>query len=333
MKDIYGRTIDYLRISITDKCNYRCVYCMPQEGVELKRHEEILTFEEIKFICEALVPLGLKHLRITGGEPLVRKNASFLIQTLKEINGIETISLTTNGSLIENHIEKLLETSIDSINISLDTLDEQKFHKITRTGNLKDVLSGIYITLEQIKKKQKSTKIKLNCVLQQHNWKEDARNISSLAKNEDLYVRFIERMPLENMNEEGIFQEQVLELLEKIYGSYQKIDIDKHIYGHGPGIYYQFKYLKGKIGFISALSHKFCDSCNRIRITCDGQLRLCLQSSKTYDIRQLIRDGISKNELTDYFSEIIQEKPKEHIFQKNCGAGSIEAKSMSQIGG
>lgn len=100
-----------------------------------------------------------------------------------------------------------------------------------------------------------------------------------------------------------------------------------------PGIYYQFKYLKGKIGFISALSHKFCDSCNRIRITCDGQLRLCLQPSKTYDIRQLIRDGISKNELTDYFSEIIQEKPKEHIFQKNCGAGSIEAKSMSQIGG
>lgn len=333
MKDNYGRTIDYLRISITDKCNYRCVYCMPKEGVLLKKHEEILTFDEIKFICEALVPLGLKHLRITGGEPLVRKNVSFLIQILKQISGVETISLTTNGSLVKNHIEKLLETSIDSINISLDTLDEQKFHKITRTGNLKDVLSGIHITLEQIKKKQKNTKIKLNCVLQQENWKEDAINIASLAKNEDLYVRFIERMPLEGMKKESIFQEQVLELLEKEYGFYQKINIDKYIYGHGPGIYYQFENIKGKIGFISALSHKFCDSCNRIRITCDGQLRLCLQSSKTYDIRKLVRDGITKNELTDYFSKIIKEKPKEHIFQKNCGLGVIEAKSMSQIGG
>lgn len=321
MKDNYGRTIDYLRISITDRCNLRCVYCMPEEGITCIPHKEILSYEEIQTICQKMAEIGLKHIRITGGEPLVRKECWNLIQRLKENPLIETVTLTTNGILLAEMAEKLVQAGVDGINISLDTLDQIEYAQITRGGDVKKVLEGLKAILNY---PQVTTKI--NCVVGGEGWEKRAVSIAELAKNNPVHVRFIEYMPTDRKQLRQMkLQDEVRKLLESVYGL--AVDCEKP-FGFGPSSYYQLEGFLGKIGFISAMSHKFCETCNRLRLTADGKLRLCLQSSEMIDLKSLLRQG-NELELIAAIQAAIDRKPKEHHLEES----GIETVSMSQIGG
>lgn len=319
MKDNYGRTIDYLRISITDRCNLRCTYCMPEEGISCIRHEDILTYEEIQTICTIMANMGLRHIKITGGEPLVRKECWKLIRQLKKIDGIETVTVTTNGILLEEAVNDLVKAGVDGINISLDTQKEAEYAKITRGGDVKKVMNGLkaILTYPQVT-------VKINCVLVGEDWEKTVISMAELAKTNPIHVRFIEYMPVEQKQQTKL-QDEVRAVLEAAYGP--ALDCKKPL-GFGPSSYYQLEGFQGKIGFISAISHKFCKKCNRLRLTADGKLRLCLQSSESIDIKTLVRQK-NNTELVVAIQSALKQKPKEHHFE----ACNIETISMSQIGG
>lgn len=320
MKDGYGRTIDYLRISITDRCNLRCTYCMPEEGIPCLAHGDILTYEEIETICRAMAQIGLKHVRITGGEPLVRRQCWRLVEKLRRIPRLQTVTLTTNGILLAQYAQQLVEAGLDGVNISLDTLDADAYREITRCGDVSRVLAG----LEEMQKYPQVT-VKVNCVLGGKKWEHTARSVAGLAKEYPVHVRFIERMPLADDGIQGCAQDDVLAALEAAYGAAQPCEKPM---GFGPSTYVQFTGFLGKIGFISAVSHKFCADCNRIRLTADGKLRLCLQSDRMVDLRALVRGGHT-GELIPTVQEALAHKPQAHCFEQH----GIETACMSQIGG
>lgn len=322
MKDQHGRRIDYIRISVTDRCNLRCTYCMPEEGVIWTAPEEILSYEELTRIVRQAAALGIRHVKITGGEPLVRKGVDNLIRDLKALSGIETVTLTTNGLLLPVQMESLAAAGVDGINISLDTLDEEAYHRITRNGHVKDVLAGIEAALSY-----RNIPVKLNSVLEETGWQQTAQMLAELARTKPLHVRFIERMPL-SVNEicKESREEQVIAVLEEMYGPMQRY-VKK--LGNGPGVYYSLEGFRGKIGFISAVSHKFCDRCNRIRLTSEGMLRMCLQSQTGIDLKGPLRAGCTDGELLALLEEGIQRKPREHHFSEE----NIESDAMAKIGG
>lgn len=324
MKDNFGRNIDYVRISVTDRCNLRCVYCMPEEGIETTPHENILRYDEILRICRVFAKDGVKKIKITGGEPLVRKDLPELIKEIKEIDGIEKVTITTNGVTLKQQMEALYQAGIDGINISLDTLDEKLFQKVTRRDRFSKVWEGI---LEALKYPEVS--VKINCVplgLKEQNLEE----IAALARDYKIQVRFIEMMPIgEGRDFDFLGEEEIMKRLSKTYGSFKPYE--KSL-GNGPAHYYELEDFQGKIGFISAMSHQFCDSCNRVRLTSNGFLKTCLQFEIGSDLKGLIRRGGSDEELRILIQETIQKKPKEHEFL----SGDIkeeENHSMYQIGG
>lgn len=342
MVDNYNRVIDYVRISITDRCNLRCIYCMPKEGMEFIPHENILTYEEIIRLCKCFAGLGMSKVKLTGGEPLVRKNLSYLVKEIKNINGIQNVTLTTNGILLAEQIEDLVQAGIDAVNVSLDTLDSDQFEQLTRFRKLDQVLEGIEETL-----KYTNIALKVNCVP----LREDYNNILSmvsLAKDQKLHVRFIEVMPIGlGKDLKGLTEENIKEIIEKEYGTLTPY---KASIGNGPCHYYSLEGFQGKIGFISAISHQFCDSCNRVRLTSEGYLKNCLQYANGIDLKSLMRQGISDEELIEAIREAISHKPKEHHFnevkEKESGNLSniqndicqtideeLESRRMSQIGG
>ncbi|WP_313134799.1 GTP 3',8-cyclase MoaA [Anaerocolumna sp.] len=342
MVDNYNRVIDYIRISITDRCNLRCIYCMPKEGMEFIPHENILTYEEIIRLCKCFASLGMSKVKLTGGEPLVRKNLSYLVKEIKNISGIQNVTLTTNGILLAEQIEDLVQAGIDAVNVSLDTLDPDQFEQLTRFRKLDQVLEGIEETL-----KYTDIALKINCVP----LREDYNNILSmvsLAKNQKLHVRFIEVMPIGlGKDLKGLTEENIKEIIEKEYGTLTPY---KTSIGNGPCHYYSLEGFQGKIGFISAISHQFCDSCNRVRLTSEGYLKNCLQYANGIDLKSLMRQGISDEELIGAIREAISHKPKEHHFNevvnkekdnlsniqndisKNIDQ-ELESRRMSQIGG
>lgn len=320
MKDGYGRSIDYLRISITDRCNLRCTYCMPEQGIPCLAHADILTYEEIETICRKMAWVGLKHVRITGGEPLVRRECWRLIEKLRNIPGIQTVTLTTNGILLEQYAPQLVTAGLDGINISLDTLNAEAYRTITRCGDIDRVLAG----LETMRKYPQVT-VKINCVLGDTQWEQTAISVAGLAQIYPVHVRFIEQMPLAGGVAQGCTQDDVLAVLQTTYGSAQPCEKPM---GFGPSSYVQFAGFLGKIGFISAMSHKFCASCNRIRLTADGKLRLCLQSDKTVDLRSLMRSG-QTDKIIPAVQQALLHKPQAHCFDRH----GIETSCMSQIGG
>lgn len=324
MKDKYGREIDYLRISITDRCNLRCVYCMPEEGVCQVSHNEILTYDEIKRICTCMTKLGIKKIKLTGGEPLTRKNCSELVRMIKEIPGIEKVTLTTNGVLLKEQIQELAKAGIDNINISLDTLNQAEFEKITRREGLSKVLQGLEETL-----KYPAIGLKINCVPVLEN-PENLVALAGLAKKYPVHVRFIEMMPI-GYGKEFLFrgEDEICEILKKEYGSMIPI---KERYGNGPCHYYEISGFLGKIGFISAMTHKFCDQCNRVRMTAEGYLKACLQYQTGISLKNLIRNGCTDEELTEAIRKVIWEKPVGHHFTSEK-IEEDEMKLMSQIGG
>ncbi|MDF2870756.1 MAG: moaA2 [Anaerocolumna sp.] len=329
MIDKYNREIDYVRISITDRCNLRCVYCMPKEGVTFLPHSAIMTYEEIVTIAECFGELGIRKIKLTGGEPLIRKDVSSLVGKLKQVNGIEKVTLTTNGIYLEEHLEALAKAGIDGINISLDTLDQNKFIELTGFDGLLKVRNSIDKALAY-----QSIPIKINCVpLRQFNDRNSLLSLAALAKNAKLHVRFIEIMPLGyGKNMESYSEQEILDILGS---SYSELEPYIKSLGNGPGRYYNIPGFQGKIGFISAVSHEFCSSCNRVRLTSTGILKTCLQYSGGMDLKVALREGSSKEELKNIIKKAIDRKPESHVFTKDRQtiAETLEEKGMSQIGG
>lgn len=326
MIDNCNRKIDYIRISITDRCNLRCVYCMPEEGVTILPHKEILTFDEIIRLCEIFVRLGIIKIKITGGEPLVRKDAAELIGRIKGIEGIQSISLTTNGVKLKEHLPRLIKNGLDGVNISLDTLDPMRFTEITRNNVLQEVLDGIYEALEY-----PDLKVKVNCVPMNNSRREDILDIAALAKDKRLIVRFIEMMPIGLGKNYTLFSEdRIVELLNEAYGPIKAYD---EVLGNGPAHYYNIPGFKGKIGFISAISHQFCEECNRVRLTSNGFLKTCLHYEKGTDLRALLRNATEDALIEQVIRQTIEDKPISHNFRGNNGQDSYESGHMSQIGG
>lgn len=325
MLDLFGRNIDYFRISITDKCNFRCKYCMPGGKVDTLKNDEILTFDEIIKICRSASKLGITKIKITGGEPLLREDATELIKCIKNLPVIKNVTLTTNGVFLHDKIKELKESGIDSINVSLDTLIKEKFNDITRREEFDKVIRGINEAIES------GIKVKINCVpIKNFNF-DEVINIALVSKEKNVDVRFIEMMPMGlGQSFLGVSSKEILEVLEKKYGEFLKIE---NINGNGPAIYYRNKEFKGSIGFIGAVSNEFCKNCNRIRVTADGFLKPCLYYGSGFDIKNLIRNGIDEKELSNAIKIAILSKPEKHEFNEEKKSDKIEIRKMSQIGG
>lgn len=323
MLDRYGRVINYLRISVTDRCNLRCCYCMP-EGVQDVGMKNILTFEEIWEIVRTGVSLGITHIRITGGEPLVRKGCVNLIRGIREIPGVETITMTTNGVLLGNYAKQLKEAGVDGVNISLDTLDPEEFFKITGKRELQEVLAGIRAA------KTAGLPVKLNAV----NRKElDPIPLVRYAQEENLPIRFIEMMPVGyGKKYVGRSNEELRETLEAVCGNAECMTNREELsrMGSGPAVYYQFSDLKVPVGFISAIHGKFCDTCNRVRLTAEGYLKLCLCYDEGEDLRWVLHEGEKEN-LRTIMEQTIFRKPAAHCFEHP--AEMTETHEMVKIGG
>lgn len=324
MKDAFNRQIDYLRISVTDRCDLRCVYCMPTDGVKSVDHEDVLSFEEIIRVLKCFARLGVSKIKITGGEPLVRRNVPDLIGKLKKIKGIEKVTLTTNGTHLAEFIDKLSEMKIDGINLSMDTLNAELYEKITRRNSFNKVFEGFKKALEY-----PDIQLKINCVpmgMPEQNLVE----VAGLAKNNPVHVRFIEMMPIGlGINFSFKSEADTIQELEQAYGSLVPYN---EVLGNGPCHYYSVSGFQGKIGFISAMSHKFCSSCNRVRLTSDGKLKTCLQYDVGINLKEMLRVGKSDKELETAILNALESKPREHHF-KDEFLTDRETKSMFQIGG
>lgn len=328
MKDQYGREIDYIRISVTDRCNLRCQYCMPEEGIPSIGHSKVLTFEEILTVCRCVSRLGIRKIKLTGGEPLVRKGFTELVRKIKEIPQIEEVTVTTNGILLGEYLDELKEAGLDAINISLDTLNRDKFREITRLGDLDSVLFGLKKACSMGFKS-----IKINSLIMKEWNQNEVADLVALAKEYPVSVRFIEMMPIgTGKGFHPVYQEEIMKDLETVYGEmkpcYEKI-------GNGPASYYEIPGFQGKIGFISAVSHEFCKGCNRIRLTSDGNLKLCLQYKNVLNVKELIERGTKEDQLTEIIQAAIFLKPLHHDFNSVCSNGrdEKEVKNMAQIGG
>ena len=323
MLDQYGRKIDYLRISVTDRCNLRCRYCMP-EPMAAVRHEDILRYEEILRICRAAAKLGITKFKVTGGEPLVRAGCTEFIAALKKQPGTEQVTLTTNGLLLEKNLDALTAAGLDGVNISLDTTDNVRFRSITGyTGDGADTLLRV---LKACCANGLHTKI--NAVLLEET-EADAPALAAIAAKLPVDVRFIELMPIGfGTAMKRVSPEDILAALKERWPDLTTTDEKR---GNGPAHYYKSAVLLGRIGFIDAVSHKFCAECNRVRLTSTGQLKPCLCYADSADLRALIRGGCTDGELKDALRAAVYAKPRAHCFDTN--AVITEKHAMSQIGG
>ena len=326
MIDGVGRTIDYVRISVTDRCNLRCVYCMPEEGVESISHDRILRFQEIIRICRILASKGIRKVKLTGGEPLVRRGIVDLIADLKKIPGIENVTITTNGVLLEEMYDDLVEAGIDAITVSLDSLDPEVFQKITRRDEAERVKRGIAMAAEKGR-----VPLKINCVPVMGVKEQKLTELVELAREHRVHVRFIEMMPIGMGSSFPFVKEEALkEELEKQLGPLTPCD---EVLGNGPCRYYSAEGFRGRIGFISAVSHKFCSQCNRIRLTAEGFLKTCLQYDCGAELKPMMAAGCSDEELEAVIVKALQEKPLGHNFGIDASVEGRDRRGMSQIGG
>ncbi|MDR1622746.1 MAG: GTP 3',8-cyclase MoaA [Synergistaceae bacterium] len=324
MRDRFGREIDYARISITDRCNLRCVYCMPESGVKSLRHEDILSYENILRICRVFAALGIRKLRVTGGEPLVRKGAVSLIARLKQLEGV-FVALTTNGILLPKTARELRDAGLDGVNISLDTRNPSAYSRVTRGGDVRLVLAGIDAAIEA-----GIPLVKVNCVPFGEESRLDVLQVAALARDRPVHVRFIELMPMGPAVKvfAGVDNGRLREWLEREYGNWTPLEggLNK---GDGPARYGSLPGFQGKIGFISALSECFCESCNRVRLTATGLLRPCLNRAEGVSLLPALSDSDDGRLLADIRGAILN-KPERHDFttHKEASRGI-----MSKIGG
>ena len=315
MKDRYGRTIKYLRLSVTDLCNCRCVYCMGENGVPRLPHSAILSFEEIEEIVRAAVSLGVTKVRLTGGEPLVRRGIDELVRRLRGIEGVEELAMTTNGARLAEYAARLKSAGLDRLNVSLDTLDPEKFRRITRIGELRDTLDGL-----DAARRAGFEHIKLNTVLMGGVNDDEIAEIAALAKDGAFDVRFIELMPIGECTDwdrrRFLPAERVLEYLPK----------GERVPSDGVAELWRPAGFRGTVGLIRPLSHRFCADCNRIRVTADGCLKPCLHSAREIPLR-----GKHGEALVRTIAEGMQTKPREHHMAD--GHASESRRGMNRIGG
>jgi cyclic pyranopterin phosphate synthase len=300
---------------------------MPESGVKSMSHEEILSFEEILRLTRIFGELGVTKFKITGGEPLVRRGVADLIAQMKILPETEQVTLTTNGMLLADYIRRLEDAGLDAVNISLDTLNPAKFREISRIGDLSAVLSGIEAAI-----RSDIPKVKINCVPMEGFNSDELVEIARLAEHSPLIIRFIEMMPIgEGAGFPPIDNGEVKKRLEEKLGAME--EISSHMYGNGPAVYFQPKGFIGKIGLISAVSHAFCKECNRVRLTADGFLKLCLYYKDGIDLRALLRNGSSDAEIREAIVGAINSKPLHHDFGHEEQHNNIEEGRMSRIGG
>ena len=337
--DSFGRRIDYLRISVTDRCNLRCVYCMPPDGVEWKAHEQVLSLEEIERFAAIAAGEGISKIRLTGGEPLVRLGIVDHVRRLRETTGIEAIALTTNATLLPRYAADLAEAGLKRINISLDTLDPDVYAKVTRGGKLEDVLAGLDAAFAV-----GMDPVKLNVVVVR-SLDQDLLGFARLTLDRPLHVRFIEYMPVGDVGEHSctsaeadgwsaadhvstdeILERLAAESLAAGLGELTAVSRDEAPGGWGPANYYRLPGALGTLGVISPLSHHFCGDCNRLRLTADGKLRTCLFSDDEIDVRSVLRTGTDED-VRAVIREALEAKPEGHHQQ----LGTV--RRMSQIGG
>lgn len=318
MKDSFGREINYLRISLTDRCNLRCKYCMPEKGIHKVKHDEILSLEEIFELTKVFVELGISKIRFTGGEPLVRLGVVNLIEKVSKLDGIKELTMTTNGILLKDNIKSLKQAGLNRLNISLDTLDENKYKGITRGGDLSMVLDGIK-QAQRIGLKP----IKINTVLIGGFNDDEIEDFVNLTIDNSIDVRFIELMPIgEAANfakDNFIPNSKVLDLISDLIPVENE---DKS----SPAVYYKLPNAKGKIGLINPITCKFCKDCNRVRLTSTDKLKLCLHSNREIDLRSALHEG---KDIKKLIMESILTKEKEHHLEDK----KYIARNMNQIGG
>mgnify|MGYP001227745518 FL=1 len=321
--DTYGRVHRDLRISVTDRCNFRCQYCMPEEGMDWTPREELLTFEEIERLASLLVnKFGIESIRLTGGEPTVRANLSKLIEKLAKLD--VDLSLTTNGATLPLIAGDLYNAGLDRINISLDTLDRQRFESLTRRDNLKQVLHGI-----ETAKSVGFDPVKINMVVMKGVNDDEVLDFVSYGRENGLVVRFIEFMPLdadETWEKSKVMpQNEILDLISS------KHDLEPLSRGSSPAARWKFVDGPGEIGIIATVSEAFCDACDRIRLTADGKFRNCLFAIEEYDVRKLLRENAGDEKIIELFSHAVKQKWAGHQIGKSVFIRP--SKSMSQIGG
>ncbi|MBP5749576.1 MAG: GTP 3',8-cyclase MoaA [Firmicutes bacterium] len=324
MKDNYGRTIEYLRISVTDRCNLRCVHCMPEGGVTLMGHEDILTYEEIAAVAAEAAELGIRRIRLTGGEPLVRPQLHRLVSMLKEIPGIEAVVLTTNAVLLKEQLPQLIEAGLDGVNISLNAMDREAYLAFTGRDEFERAMEGLQAALAC-----PDLKVKVNCVPTEGR-EDQLLKLAALACDTRASVRFIELMPIGmGSSLKGLSKEELLPLLQKEFGPGSWTE-NPGSRVRGPAEYVRFPGFQSDIGFISALSNCFCENCNRIRLTADGRLKSCLAFPAGEDVRSILRNSGDPEEIRAAVERCILSKPEHHRFLEN---GTEEDRLMSQIGG
>ena len=320
--DSFGRSINYLRISVTDRCNLRCIYCMPPEGVPQMSHSEILSYEEVRTVVQAAAELGIKRIRLTGGEPLVRAELPKLIKMLSQVEGIQELSLTTNGTFLKKYALELKQAGLSRVNVSLDTLKADRFRYITRLGKLKNVLEGI-----EAAKEAGLHPVKINTVVMRGINDDEILDFVRMTYEEGWHVRFIELMPFKGVAEfvPSVELRQHISLLGKLQPC-------ASITGNGPATYYRLAEANGTIGFISPLTEtSFCSRCNRMRLTPDGKLRPCLLGEDEIDLKMPLRNNASLEELKHLILKAVASKPEHHHLEG--GNIRLVKRKMSQIGG
>lgn len=324
LSDSFHRPIDYLRISVTDRCNLRCRYCMPSSGVRLMPRDNLLTYEEIGAVARAAAELGISKLKLTGGEPLVRFGLSRLVQMLATIKGIDDISLTTNGILLNRHAAELGQAGLRRVNVSLDTLKPEKFETITRSQYpLRDVLEGI-----EAARRVGLNPVKLNTVVMAGVNDDELVDFASRTIDDGWHVRFIELMPFTESSTSRFIS--VSDMIKRIESPLGSLEPGSPGAGNGPARYFRLPHARGTIGFITPVSEHFCINCNRLRLTSDGKLRPCLLSASEINLRRPLRNGDSREELKRLIREAIASKPLRH----HLAEGYVpKDRPFSQVGG
>ena len=323
LRDQWGRSIEYLRISVTDRCNFRCVYCMPKEGLQWLPKADILTYEEITEVVRQLSPLGLRRLRITGGEPTIRPDLESLVRQLRSIPGIEDIALSTNGAKLPSMARSLRDAGLDRINMSADSLRPERIAAIARRDLGFDPIAAALAAEEA-----GLSPIKINCVVLRGTNDDEIEDFARLTIERPWHVRFIELMPVGDMRE--LTWEHVVpsdEVLERIKSIGALSPDDGPPRGNGPARYYRLAGAAGTVGVITPMTHTYCGSCNRVRLTADGRLRTCLYGDHEVNLRDPLRDGQA---LEPLFRQALADKPKEHaLLQMKVGG----LRALSQVGG
>ncbi len=324
--DTYNRHLNYLRISITDRCNLSCIYCKPDRCVPKLQHKDILSYEEILRLMGIVIPLGITKVRLTGGEPLVRKGICDFLSRLTALEGLKDVSLTTNGIFLEKKLERIKAAGIRRLNVSLDTLDRDKYREITGFHGFQDVWEGL-----DMARKMGFDPIKVNAVVMRGINDDEILDFARLTFKYPYHVRFIEYMPIGVTESDHFFRFVPTSSIQSQLNTFQElvpVPKDQH---DGPSQRFRFRDALGEIGFISPMSHHFCRTCNRLRLTASGKLRPCLLSNREIDIRGPLRKGASDRELAGIFFEAASSKEAEHQLTADHPLGSVA--QMSSIGG